>query len=232
MKKNLCLLLVLLLAWGQKNSYIITENKNADYCGESYVTSKIGRYRNDKFVPVTVYQKTNFKGTANFVGMGSLFLLNNTVSIITSEHLFNKENKNSFFFCKNIFTKEIYDIKQITMTGYELLDEPADIVLLEIGKTKKINHVFRENIRVSLIEDSDESGKNLTSLLTGQQTKIIAEAIAKEGKYRTRYLVIDYLSRKGESGTGFVDDENNIYILKGSIGQDYDMSIVYGPLSF
>ena len=232
MKRNLFLLLILLLVLGQKNSYIITENKNADYCGESYVASKIGRYRNDKFVPVMVYQKTNFKGTANFVGMGSLFLLNNTVSIITSEHLFNKENRNSFFFCKNIFTGEIYDIKRVVSTGRKITKVPSDIILLEIGKAKKISHIFKEKIEVSSLINYDKPNNILVSLLTGEKVRITEEAIVYSNKYKIKYLVIDYVSEKGESGTGFVDNKNNIYVLKASIGENRKKSIVYGPLSF
>jgi len=210
------------------------KNSEAGFCSEKYIVNKIGRYKNDKFIPVMIYQKTNFKGVVKFSGMGSLFLLNNTLSIITAEHIFNKENRNSFFFCKNVFTGEEYDIRKITMTGYELTNEPSDIMLLEIGKMKKIDYIFKEESENLSESNSDKSGKILTSLLSGQKVKIIGGAIAKEGRFKVKYLIIDYLAKTGESGTGFVDDENNIYIFKALVGinNNYNMGIVYGPLSF
>ncbi len=209
-------------------------NRASNPKADSYITRNTGKYRNNIFSPVMIYRKTNIINNMIFAGTGSLFEAEKESYIITSEHLFDKNNPSAFYLYKNIFTKESGDIEGVVMDGYELTGKKIDIILLKTGKSKKIRGIYdgekTERAKIELTEEV--APKMLKSLVSGKNIKTLGKASIYKND-EIEYLIIDYSSIKGESGTGFVDEENNLYVLKGTIeDRGKKVTIVYGPLSF
>lgn len=209
-------------------------NRSSNPKTDSYITKNTGNYRNNIFSPVMIYRKTNIMNNIIFAGTGSLFESEKESYIITSEHLFDKNNPSAFYLYKNIFTKESGDIEEVVMDGYELTGKKIDIILLKTGRSKKIRGIYDgEKTERAKIEFTDEvNPKMLKSLVSGKNIKTLGKASIYKND-EIEYLVIDYSSIKGESGTGFIDEKNNLYVLKGTIeDRGKKVTIVYGPLSF
>ncbi|MFA5935163.1 MAG: hypothetical protein WC827_04755 [Candidatus Paceibacterota bacterium] len=188
-----------------------------------------------KFTPVFIYRVFN-DNRSEFAGSGSLFSKGGKGQIVTAEHLFKKQYQINFYVYRPAKDNSgPYHIKCIKDTGYEIARERADVAILETGSAKRIIRGFSEYKTPEFdLEEMDykDNNKTLTCLVSGRKARIIATA-KKKGGYGNgvTYTIIDYESKAGDSGSGFVDENDNIYVLKGSLS-DEKQSIVYGPLKF
>ena len=206
-----------------------------------------------RFSPVILYRTTDGQN-GTLAGSGSVFDSVNGEQIITCEHLLLKQYGNAMFAWKKlrpVDTIVTRSISSILNRGNEILPEAQevpDVVILKTGPVAFITcysdqpeSAFRAEQEVAPLLRT----KMLTSLVSGEKVKMIG--IAKNyGEKTVPYFIIDYSSIGGESGTGFVDDEDNLYVLKGTLKVIHDqsadvmkvlgnpkaVSFVYGPLHF
>ena len=81
----------------------------------------------------------------------------------------------------------------------------------------------------------------LTSLVSAEKVRILGAVTIDN----VQYFIVDYANVSGESGTGLVDDNDNLFVLKSSLSDKADkgeiskflgssttLSLVYGPLKF
>jgi hypothetical protein len=201
---------------------------------------------NSRFTPIIIhrYDGKDYK----MVGSGSIF--NNhqrNTLIVTAEHVLSSKEQNSFYTYQTI-TKDsdekYYAVESFEYDGYQITGEPADVALLKPGQLEKVENIIdgrydKGNSGISHCTPEYKEGMgNLISLASGRSVKILGTALnLDEGKKDVMYLIVDYDSIKGESGSGFVDQNDNIYILKGSTYRfktpsgEKDVTMVYGPLN-
>lgn len=238
MKKSILITLVLFICvtcFCKAESSVNNKNQASDV--SSYLLSNVPQTPvNSMFLPVMIYcvQGNN----KQFVGVGSLFEKDGEIQIITVEHMFPK-NDNYVYVYKyltyNTGVEQYYGIKGIKYTGKEITGEFADVTILSDGKANNIKGFSIHNdtaFKTKSLQPINTEEK-LVSLASGKSVKILGTIQKKDTKdSNINHLVIDYVGEEGESGTGFVDQNDNIYILLAWVrekGKKYG-SIVYGPL--
>ena len=205
-----------------------------------------------KFTPVEIYHLS--KNEAFFAGSGSLFVGSEGEQIITCEHLFRKELGNPEFAFRKIRPLEqkiTHGIHAILHKGVELSVRPSDspdVVIVKTGDTKPIecysDHTLFVKQDQAHIVKADKLVK-IKSLVSGESVRIVGilKSVHDSG---TEYVILDYISIPGESGTGFVDENDHLYVLKGILGWTgeekaqvekllgitHEVSIAYGPFKF
>lgn len=213
-----------------------------------YILSKVPKKPvNSRFTPVIIhrYDGKDYK----MVGSGSVF--NNhqgNTLIVTAEHVLSSKEENSFYAYQTIMNgsdEKYYAIESFEYDGNQITSEPADVALLKPGQLEKIENITdgrydkgNDGINSHCIPEYKEGMGSLISLVSGKSINILGTALnLDEGKKDVRYIIVDYNSIKGESGSGFVDQNDNIYVLKGSAYRfktpsgEKDVTMVYGPLN-
>ncbi|GEM_PF-5252505 len=205
-----------------------------------------------RFTPVEIYRLG--KNEAFFAGSGSLFVGSEGEQIITSEHLFRKELGNPEFAFRKIRPLEpeiTHGIHAILHKGIELGVRPSDspdVVIIKTGDTRPIVCYSDRTLFVRQDQaDITKADKLVTvrSLVSGESVRIVGtlKSVHDSG---TEYVILDYSSFSGESGTGFVDENDQLYVLKGIpgwtgegktkveklLGISREVSIAYGPFQF
>jgi hypothetical protein len=216
--------------------------------------NKIGE---SKFSPVLIYKSNPQGNEGNFIGSGSFFVGKSGQQVITAEHLLYKEQGIVHFGFRKLRPLEIdvtHGIASIVATGSVLsLNKKThpDVVLLRVGDLTPVQCYSEYNIGMSGLTGSTvekyEKPISVRSLVSGQKFNIFGyiDDALKENNDGSRYLILDKFSVSGESGTGFVDDEDCLYVLKGSMTLDEEnalkvqklfgsntsrFSLLYGPL--
>ena len=185
--------------------------------------------------PVLIYR---YRGTNRpaFTAVGTLFEDKNEPLIITVNHLFAKKFSNELFVIRFLSP----DAHTVTNGIESIVYRPADVGIPEVdvifvrpGFPKLVeclsekDDLKMETTKGFLFKDVTISGKvtrKLKSLVTGKEYPVIG--VAKN----PQYILIEYGSKSGESGTGFTDEFGRFYILSGSTrGNGMDVSFMSGP---
>ncbi len=219
---------------------------------ESIILGKLTRQPiKSRFTPVLIYYSLEGEKGA-LLGSGSLFVGTEGEQIITSEHLFRKELGDKICAFRTLRPLEMQVTRGITKVlhrGVELKPgERPDVVILKTGEVRLIPFysdrtldVPKENVRITKLNEI----KKVTSLISGKQARVIAIA---QSTYDAgaQYVLLEYSSISGESGTGFIDENDGLYVLKGIPGFSPEdeafvkktlhtskkLSVAYGPLTF
>lgn len=237
------MILLFYIIFPLRNNSVITKNTLTEGINNN---AKSGDYEEDiqnrnsyepiksKFIPVLIYKKRlnmEFSFTCN----GTIVRDGKDLVVITAEHLFSKKDPAFLYMCRDLFSTRNWNIESVINTGHEITGKPADIVTLKVGSSKEIKgysiHLGKQFwIRTRFFKDESL----LTSLVTGQKIKVLGIATGLKKDSGVDYYIIDYASQEGESGTGFVDINDNLYILKGSFKKtrNKEYTIVYGPIEF
>lgn len=205
-----------------------------------------------QFEPVLLYRSSdNVKFI--FTGCGSLYIGSNGQQVVTAEHLFLKDyGTQQFIWRKTKSLDETGIIESVMHRSSEVanaINGAGDIVILKTGDLKPI--VCFSNEPAGGVTDHMEveiqalSVRMMaTSLTSGQQVRILGRSMRVDGQ-GSAYMLLEYDSVTGESGSGFVDAEDNLYVLKGqpmnmsgehkaaiqaTLGNPSAISLAYGPL--
>lgn len=153
-----------------------------------------------------------------FWGSGIHVQSDNYTLIITAEHLFQEKSGDAYYFFQKLYgAKDLISIAGIGKidNGYKI-KEGKDIVFCIPG-TKKL-------IECRSAIDSDwwafpytlfKTNKYFRSLVSGKSYESFGAIINKEGILQKFFLL--YPSIAGESGTGFLDENNQLAVLINSM---------------
>lgn len=206
-----------------------------------------------KFTPVFVYRSLG-GDSGVFAGSGSMYIGSQGEQIVTTEHFFLKELRDQIFVGRKLRPLEAvasHGVEKILHRGRELTGVPGqvpDIIVLKTGGAHPIrcfSDLTLKSTNEHLVFSRIVSPYALTSLISGKRVRVIGSATYDEGRGVT-YKVIEYESISGESGSGYVDANDDLYVLKASLreasspaaeqavrkllGSKKAMSLVYGPL--
>jgi hypothetical protein len=180
-----------------------------------------------RFTPVLIYQsyEEGMGRGMGFVAVGTLFAGKSGARVVTVDHLFPKKlGIRMFAFLKlQPLEKSLSNgIQGVLGKGSDLAPpgQTPDIAILEAGEVKPIRgYSDRTNdpeAAFLTITGFKPSSRTLTSLVSGE--KVLPVGIARSPQDGgVTYYVVEYGSVPGESGTGFVDDEDRLYVLKGEL---------------
>jgi hypothetical protein len=201
---------------------------------QDFVASKAPQKVRPEYSPVIIL--TYLNGELEWLGTGSVrhFANDTNEYVFTAGHLFDSDTVGTnIFLYLDLYDPEgrcwgIDHIKQSSeISGIKLTaDDPreVDIAVCRKGPITLIpgySKAFKSKSQkeygkfANLTEDI-----KLTSLVSGRTYNAIGWF--KEFKDQTGqgvpipYLTFDYLSRSGESGTGFISSDNALYVLLGS----------------
>ncbi|MGB8815917.1 MAG: hypothetical protein WCC74_01585 [Minisyncoccia bacterium] len=206
-----------------------------------------------KYSPVFIYRSLDFGKTGSLAGTGSLYVENGQNNIVTAEHLFDKTMGKQVFVYRPLRPYEpfwTFPIERVLKNGSDIVrqkNKGPDVTILRCGSLKVID-CFSENLltnKMSVISYSrDQLGKRLTSLITGKTFPVVGMIVLSNNK-SVKMFVIEYTSICGESGTGFIDQEENLYVLCSNysgnmdgypqpftnmFGTTNELSMLYGPI--
>ena len=199
-----------------------------------------------RFSPVLIFNIIG-RGPGNFTGSGSLFIGSHGKQIATTEHLFPRSGGVGAYGYQLLGATDNYmfGIEKVLYTGKEITGDATDLVILSVGTPKLIQgfsvhdiEAHTGNVKVTALKGAPE----LTSLVSGEKVRILGKA--EDVVNKIEYFIVDYKSISGESGTGLVDRDDNLYVLKSSVASDLDQEVsrllgytkgityVCGPLKF
>jgi hypothetical protein len=219
---------------------------------ERVIMRKVSRDQNDSaFTPILIY-RIDENGRKEFAGSGSDFESPEGELIIASEHQFGKGLGNSTFVFRRLrpFETEITNgVNRILYRSAELgadWSSLPDVIVLKAGTARPIP-CFSERLLSGIHEhtrlNAYKETRTVKSLVSGETVRVV-------GTFKTpldgnaEYAVIEYHAVAGESGTGFVDGDDHLYVLKANldveshqrdiIRQVYhatkQLSFAYGPM--
>lgn len=216
---------------------------------EDYIVAKTTRDEiSSQWTPVMLYVVTKDRARGKHFGCGTFYTSTEGELVITCEHLFPvSEGVQDVAFRKlRPFESDItHGIEKVLWKGDAIAPgTKPDVVVLKVGDIQPIQFYSHQPIEVwsetqafRLLSDPIV----LTSLISGEKVRLVgfAQSTMDQG---VLYGVIEYHSLSGESGTGFVDDNGSLFILKGTLTPDSDptggqidvkggLSFVYGPIS-
>jgi hypothetical protein len=203
-----------------------------------------------RFDPVLIFRLDRGERDAgHFAGSGSRFMGKSGEQIVTSEHLFSHGSGEQMYAYQPLRSGNnmVYGIEKVMNTGKEIGGGTgmADVILLKTGDAKPILGFSVHTLKtttVSTMLTSFTKAPFLRSLVTGEEVRMLGKTTDPLG-VNVDYMLIDYPSIDGESGTGFVDKDDNIYVLKGQpvdyspkdfsiFGKFKGIALAYGPLKF
>lgn len=221
-----------------------TTNRNAEtpIVAEDYIVAKTTqRQVSSKLTPVMLYLISKDRKVAQHLGCGTLYTGAQGEQVVTCEHLFPiARGTNDVAFRKlRPLEKDItHGIEKILQKGEDLSTTgKPDVVVLGVGDVQPIQfyshqpQVWDETQKLTIYDDPI----TLTSLISGEKVRLVgfADSVLDQG---VAYGVIEYRSIPGESGTGFIDDDGNLYVLKANVQTETDPTNgrinVMGGLSF
>jgi len=216
----------------------------------SVITHKMSRERiESRFDPVLIYKLLGDE-IGSFAGCGSLFYGSNGKQILTVEHLFpasNGKHVYAYRLLRSADVSGVYGIEEILHTGQEVAGGPSDVVILKTGIPRMITgfsiHNLEPKYEVNHIM-TPITNYWITSLVSGERVRVFAGVRTSKDQMGFDYVLLDYVSTPGESGTGFITDEDSIFVLKGHVvmseksedavraqyGQLRGITMAYGPL--
>ncbi|MEO8638094.1 MAG: hypothetical protein ABI430_04310 [Candidatus Taylorbacteria bacterium] len=246
--------LVLLVAWVKTTFTTSPQNATGVEDDEEYIIRKVSKDPlKSRFTPVLIYRVLGGE-TGTFAGSGSLFAGSHGIQVITAEHLFGKKLGDQIFAVRKLRpyeTDATHGIESILNTGSQIADvggQSPDIIVLKAGQAKTIRCFSEEtlDLRTSPMElHRIDQTIILTSLVSDEKVRVLGTAMSLRDGKGVQYSVLEYASNSGESGTGFVDEDDNLFVLKGSatgdgnlveksiqkfFGTTRKMSIAYGSI--
>lgn len=227
------------------------------YSVEDYIIGKVAKEGpKSRFTPVIIYFALE-NSVLQVAGVGSYFTADGEEGVITADHLFQKSiGRRPYFFRKlrPLESEITHAIEGVEHKGAELGDAPGqtpDLAILKVGKVAMIDGYKGPESLLATDEcefNVYEKPGTLTSLVSGETVKIIGWLINR-GEGGVRYEIIDHRTEKGESGSGFVDAHDEVFVLRGNLVLSSeeerrkmtaylkvknleDLSLVHGPTSF
>ncbi len=241
------------LVWGLSGTRSDSSPAPVEQTVEDYLVSKTSKTPiSSRFTPVLMYRYLGGE-SALHCGVGTLFVGPSGECVITAEHLMRKELGDQIFAYRKLQPLETvitHSIEGVQRKGVEFAlnpDENPDVVMLKPGLGKKIA-CYDMRAR-SLVRGRSKIRKVLNtvtvrSLVSGERVQVLGQVMGSGDDGSAIYTIIKYAAVPGESGTGFVDDADGLYVLKGSFEASDDrrdefektfgaakgMTLVYGPL--
>ncbi len=192
-----------------------------------------------------VHLFTYMEGEIQWLGTGTSYIDNSDGKeyILTVGHLFDIDfvGTNIFLFCDiNDPEGRCYGIDHITKSDEVKRsgDMPSadsrevDAAICRKGLITLIpgySHIVRDSnsTEEDVFSESDKPSLVLTSLVSGISYPMlgVGHKLGKPGQKTIPFLVFDYQSKPGESGTGFIGSDKAVYVLMGSLGRaQYSMT--------
>lgn len=198
---------------------------------EKYILGKLTTNQISKtFTPVLIYRLLPAIGGGDMVGSGTLFEGRNGRQVATAAHVFHQRYGESLFAIRKLrqlergpaITDGIAMLNPETTNIPEFREAGTDIVVCMVtsGAIRPIRGFYDETrgkaedqISFAFINRSQQLF--ITSIVSGERVRVIG-AQAQTGNKPSLCLIVA-ASISGESGTGFVDVDNQLYVLKGRV---------------
>ena len=181
------------------------------------------------FSPALIYQCR--KDGIYFCCAGTVYTgTNYGTQLITAEHIFRNEVSDGGKYGVRILRPMSADITLLVediLSSSSMLED-NDIVVAKLGTTvKEIRNFSRfigntsqgKRFRFDVAVD----GKPVTrmrSVLSGEIVAVLGAMETSSSKITKIFIVMNRRTLSGESGSGFVDDYGNLYVIHGSLGHD------------
>lgn len=242
-KKKIVLLLGILLSVGGL-ILLVTQRKSPDRKAwdestegrllQSAATSPI----HPKYRPVLIYRYRGNNRPA-FTAVGTQFDGTNGTVIATVEHLLVKKFEHEWFVLRLLSPDEHQVTNGLTsIVSRNIgvgLPRDTDVVFLRPGDPahlecfSKKSESIPESAQVYFFDNVQVGGrtvKSLRSLITGKEYKVIGASKAPQ------FILLSYSSQAGESGSGFVDEYGQLYVLSGGTRSGTNpISFLSGPFA-
>jgi hypothetical protein len=207
---------------------------------EDYIVGQlVSREVSKKYEPVMLYRTKDFKKNYH-AGVGTIVSSPaGRKYLLTVEHLFQRNHGTQYFLTRSLKPYQDYisgdrGVIEVSQKGKEVAVSPyisaTDVAMLEIGAPKPIE-CFSEFSEGISYRDNEKFGMQpiqskflLRSLISDKSYQVLLWSDNEKG---SKLYVIPYASLPGESGTGFIDENENLYVLKGSLD---DIKISQGVL--
>ena len=182
------------------------------------------------FEPAALYYRRPGMPNDKFLCLGTLFRdENHGAWIVTAEHVFrtdvNSPQTISVRTIRGHLSEPTIFINKIVASGTDLgkLDNrPKDVVIASLGTTPVVLKPFSEFIDSELnqhfwgeVKVGDKKITRLRSVLSGEYVDTIGYVRRGKESNGSIFVLIERHSRKGESGTGYVDDFGGLWTLHG-----------------
>ncbi len=177
--------------------------------------------------PAAIYQHNTKSGKNYFCGMGTAQFDENKHrwQLITAEHIFRNDINRKVILAVKIFRASknppILYVDGFIKTSKELNNN--DIVILSLGNTPIVIGSF-SNFTDELTVTNfwaevvirDKKIPTLRSELSGKTVKTVGYSQQKlsDGNY-ANFIMVDTEAVQGESGTGYIDAQNGLWVLHG-----------------
>ena len=206
-----------------------------------------------KFTPVLIY-RTQGGTSGSFAGSGSLITVNGVEQVITAEHLISHKLEDAFYAYRIIrpLEKDVtHAVEMVKNRGAEMAPGLSpDVLIFQGGPSANMIDCNSERMLVFGGAKGDVAPYlepwPLRCLVTDKQVRAIGTIkVPEENDGGVKYILLDHRGIPGESGSGFVDGNDNLYVLKGSFdvppnekaairkmfGPIENFTLVYGPLN-
>jgi hypothetical protein len=179
------------------------------------------------YVPVAIHRYTDDPKSAHMVGMGTMFNRGRHVAVLTAGHIFNKDETGkdeAYYLIQKL--DPLGDPANLQLSIVSIEEEGnipgwkdrSDAVICDVGKP---GTPVRAYYVASLREDPTpksfrfypaKSAQYMTSIATRKKVTIVGFAMGPNKQYAYQLAILN--SSPSDRGTGFVDENGWIYILK------------------
>jgi hypothetical protein len=199
---------------------------------DSVAKSKVS----ERLTPVHLYSSSGNRPGIEWLGTGTAYVQNSRDYIVTAGHIFaNSRGTNLYFYRKVQETNwHLYGIEQV-FSSHELLRDKTlrnkselDVAVAVQGRALPISpfsELTKQKAMVASFAYLGDTNLVLTSLVNGKVYGALA--VGMEGlptNFTYKFLIFDYQSVSGESGTGFLGSDGHLYVLMGSMSPDAGLS--------
>ncbi|MEI8062361.1 MAG: hypothetical protein WCG97_03650 [bacterium] len=203
------------------------------YLRENSPTQVDPRYR-----PILIYRYRGEGARPAYSGVGTVFKGKDGLVVATVEHLLSKDSAKELFVIRFLSPdeqKSEIGLESVAHRNVEVgIEKEADVVFLRLGTAAYLDCFSERSASVpvkagiflfgDLSLANGQVVKKLKSLVTGKEYPVVGSSKNPKG------ILIRHASRIGESGTGFVDEYGNLYVMTGGEEKKDDpVTIVSGP---
>jgi len=199
------------------------------YRSQSRVLNKLTTNNiSEAYSPVLIYRYHTLIRSGTPIGVGTTFVTKaGEERLLTAAHIFRKRRSDASFVIRRLRPLDVPRgklegieafISMLSSNGY-LIEGVSDFALCRVGEIKPVGWLPRSelfmdfNANFSLFPEAKRFF--VTSLVSGKRVPVIgATEPAADGL--KSYLAI-YRSVSGESGTGFVDNGNRMFVLTSQV---------------
>jgi len=194
----------------------------------------------DGYRPVLIYRYREGIRSA-FTAVGTCFTSTNGPIIATVEHLLQPKFSNELFVLRFLSPDEHTATNGIVSIAYRNVDaglpSDQDVVFLRFQNTEarripcftSLREEESTQTKAYLFDEPVEIGgrhvRHIRSLVTGIEYPTAGIVLSPQG------VLIKFRSKPGHSGTGFVDEYGQLYILSRSPNAAADISLLMGPFA-